>query len=64
MPRPRRCIARRWRKGGDAGLANLRLGMALARSGDKAGATAALNAVTGANADIARYWLMWLATKG
>ena len=50
-------------KGGDAGLANLHLGMALARSGDKAGATAALNAVTGANADIARYWLLWLATK-
>jgi tetratricopeptide (TPR) repeat protein len=51
-------------KGGDAGLANLHLGMALARSGDKAGATAALNAVTGVNADIARYWLLWLATKG
>ncbi len=50
-------------KGGDAGLANLHLGMALARSGDRAGATAALNAVTGINADVARYWLMWLATK-
>lgn len=50
-------------KGGDAGLANLHLGMALARSGDKAGATAALNAVTGINADVARYWLMWLATQ-
>ena len=50
-------------KGGDAGLANLHLGMALARSGDKAGATAALSAVTGANAEIARYWLLWLATK-
>ena len=51
-------------KGGDAGLANLRLGMALARVGDNAGATAALNAVTGANAEIARYWLLWLSTKG
>ncbi len=51
-------------KGGDAGLANLHLGMALARAGDKAGANAALNAVTGANADVARYWLLWLATKG
>lgn len=51
-------------KGGDAGLANLHLGMALARAGDSAGATAALNAVTGANADIARYWLLWLATNG
>lgn len=50
-------------KGGDAGTANLHLGMALARSGDKAGATAALNAVTGVNADIARYWLLWLSTK-
>ena len=50
-------------KGGDAGLANLHLGMALARSGDKAGATAALGAVTGVNADVARYWLLWLSTK-
>ena len=50
-------------KGGDAGLANLHLGMALARSGDKAGATAALNAVTGANAEIARYWLLWLSSQ-
>lgn len=50
-------------KGGDAGLANLHLGMALARSGDKAGSTAALSAVTGANAEIARYWLLWLATR-
>ncbi len=49
-------------KGGDADLANLHLGMALARSGDKAGATAALNAVSGANADIAGYWLLWLRT--
>lgn len=49
-------------KGGDASLANLHLGMALARSGDKAGATAALNAVTGVNADVARYWRLWLET--
>ena len=48
-------------KGGvDANLANLRLGMALARSGDKAGATAALNAVTGPQANIAKYWLIWV----
>ncbi|MEO8141442.1 MAG: hypothetical protein ABI617_02160 [Sphingomicrobium sp.] len=51
-------------KGGDAGLANLHLGMALARVGDTAGATTALNAVTGANAEIARYWLLWLSAKG
>ncbi len=48
--------------GGDAGLANLHLGMALARAGDKPGATAALTAVSGVNADVARYWLLWLTT--
>jgi hypothetical protein len=48
-------------KGGvDANLANLRLGMALARAGDKAGATAALNAVTGPHANTAKYWLIWV----
>jgi tetratricopeptide (TPR) repeat protein len=52
-------------KGGvDAELANLRLGMSLAASGDKAGATAALNLVTGPRAEIARYWLTYLATRG
>lgn len=51
-------------KGGvDAGLVNLRLGMALAASGDKAGAKAALNLVTGSQADIARYWLTYLASR-
>lgn len=48
---------------GDAALANLHIGMALARSGDKAGATAALNAVTGPRAPIAKYWLTYLAQK-
>lgn len=48
---------------GDAALANLHIGMALARSGDKAGATAALNAVTGPRADIAKYWLTYVALK-
>ena len=51
------------RPGADVGLTNLHLGMALARAGDKAGATAALNAVTGARADIAKYWLAYLATQ-
>jgi len=51
------------KSGVDPSLANLRLGMALARSGDKAGATAALNAVTGQRADIAKYWLLWLSTR-
>ena len=46
----------------DANLANLRLGMALARAGDKPGAEAALNAVTGPNQSLARFWLLWVAT--
>lgn len=51
-------------KGGDASLANLHLGMALARSGDKAGATTALNAVTGPNAGIAKFWLLYVQQRG
>lgn len=48
-------------KGGAAAdVANLRLGIALARSGDKAGATAALNAVKGQRASIAQMWLLYL----
>lgn len=46
--------------GADKDLANLHLGMALARSGDKAGATAALNAVSGAEAGVAKYWLLYV----
>jgi tetratricopeptide (TPR) repeat protein len=46
----------------DANVANLHLGMALARAGDKAGATAAFNAVTGTRADIAKYWLLYVNT--
>jgi len=48
--------------GVDANIANLHIGMALARSGDKAGASAALNAVTGPRAEIAKYWLLYLQT--
>jgi tetratricopeptide (TPR) repeat protein len=44
-------------KGADANLANLRLGEALARAGDKPGATAALNKVGGSLAEIAKFWL-------
>lgn len=51
------------KSGVDRNLANLRLGMALARGGDKAGATAALKAVTGAPAELAKYWLVYVATK-
>ncbi len=48
-------------KGGvDADAVNTRLGIALARSGDKAGARTAFGAVKGARADIAAFWLLWL----
>lgn len=46
--------------GANADLANLHLGMALARAGDKAGATTALKAVGGAQAEIAKYWLIYV----
>ena len=48
---------------GDSGLGNLRLGMALARAGDKAAAQAALNAVAGPNQALARFWALWLASR-
>jgi tetratricopeptide (TPR) repeat protein len=51
------------KSGVDASLANLRLAEALARTSDKAGATTALNAVTGVRSDIAKYWLLWLSTR-
>ena len=47
-------------KGADANLANLRLGEALARAGDKAGATAALSKVGGSLADVAKFWLVYV----
>jgi len=49
--------------GVDKDLANLRLGMSLARAGDKAGATAALNAVGGEQAEPAKFWLVYAQTK-
>jgi tetratricopeptide (TPR) repeat protein len=49
--------------GVDAAVANLHVGMALVRAGDKAGATAALNAVTGPRADIAKFWLTYVNQK-
>lgn len=51
-------------KGADKDLVNLHLGMALARAGDKAGATAALNAAGGAQAGIAGYWLLYVQKMG
>ncbi len=52
-------------KGGvDASTANLRLGAALARSGDKAGATAAFaNVSAPPRATLAKYWTIWLSQK-
>jgi tetratricopeptide (TPR) repeat protein len=49
--------------GVDAGVANLHIGMALAKAGDKAGATSAFNAVTGPRAEIAKFWLTYLNQK-
>ena len=49
--------------GVDPAVANLHIGMALARSGDKAGATAALNSVTGPRAGIAKFWLTYIGQK-
>jgi tetratricopeptide (TPR) repeat protein len=49
--------------GVDASVANLHIGMALARQGDKAGATAAFNAVTGPRADVAKFWLAYVNAK-
>ncbi len=52
------------KSGVDPATANLRLGASLARSGDKAGATTAFQAVQGGNrAPLAQYWLIWLGQK-
>ena len=50
------------KSGADKDLVNLRLGMSLARSGDKVGAAAALQAVTGTRSEVAKYWLAYLQT--
>lgn len=51
-------------KGGiDADRANARLGIALARSGDMAGAQAAFAQAKGQWGDVARYWSAWAATR-
>ena len=52
-------------KGGvDADLVNTRLGFALGKSGDKAGAEAALKAVSGAPRNqLAKYYLVWLGNQ-
>ncbi len=52
-------------KGGvDADIVNTRLGFALGKTGDKAGAQAALNAVTKAPRNqLAKYYLVWLGNQ-
>lgn len=52
-------------KGGvDAATANTRLGIALARGGDKAGADAAFAAVnTAPRSQLARYWKIWASQR-
>ena len=47
----------------DPNLINLHLGMALAMSGDKAGAVEALGKVTGSQAELAKYWLLYANSK-
>jgi tetratricopeptide (TPR) repeat protein len=51
------------KSGVDANVANLRLGIALARSGDKAGANAAFEKVGGQQKPVATLWQTWLATR-
>ena len=52
-------------KGGiDTATANLRLGASLAKSGDKAGATTALQLVKGSPREtLATYWIIWVGQK-
>jgi tetratricopeptide (TPR) repeat protein len=52
------------KSGADASHINLHLGMALARAGDKAGAATAFNAVTGPRAELAKFWLVYVAAAG
>lgn len=51
-------------KGADSSFANLRLGEALARAGDKAGAAAAFGAVSGSRSDLAKFWLLYVQSHG
>ena len=52
------------KKGADVIVINTRLGIALALAGDKAGATAAFEAVKGGPREtLAKFWLAYLSTK-
>ena len=51
-------------KGGvDTDAVNTRLGIALSRTGDKAGARAAFAAVTGQRSEVAKFWMLYLDTQ-
>lgn len=47
----------------DPAMINTRLGIALARAGDGAGARQALSGVAGPWADVAQFWLLWSGQK-
>jgi tetratricopeptide (TPR) repeat protein len=47
----------------DTNIVNLRLGIALARTGQQAEAEAAFRSVTGPRAELANLWLVWLAQR-
>jgi tetratricopeptide (TPR) repeat protein len=49
--------------GGDTTAINLNLGIALALSGDKAGAKQALDLVTGPRATVAKFWTIYLGQR-
>ena len=49
--------------GADANVVNTRLGAALAMAGQRTEAEAAFRAVTGPRADLASFWLAWLARR-
>lgn len=49
--------------GVDSAIANLHLGMALARAGDKPGAITAFNAVSGPRSEVAKFWLAYLQSR-
>ena len=51
------------KSGVDKDQANLRLGIALARSGDKAAATTAFQSVQGQRASLAQLWMQWLNSR-
>jgi len=51
------------KQGEDPNLVNTRLGAALALAGRRIEAEAALRAVTGPRADLAGFWLVWLAQR-